>query len=126
LRILKTAFQENDYDGFELSFTPSSSADDDKTIISPFEFAWRRDSKSRSKGWELRLDLFSESGEVRGSFSITRSYTKGSLLGDIDCFAEEFIDALSLALQRASESQAMPIGMLATALNISSDVASVA
>jgi len=125
LRILKAAFQGNDYDGFALSFAPEST-DDPEMIIPPFEFAWRRQTNSRSKGWELRLDLVSEGGEVRGCFSISRSYTKRSLLSDIDCFAAEFADALSSALQKAGESHVMPIGLAGVAVNRPSDIASVA
>jgi UDP-GlcNAc:undecaprenyl-phosphate/decaprenyl-phosphate GlcNAc-1-phosphate transferase len=125
LRILKIAFQGNDYDGFELSFAPSLSSGD-KMTFAPFEFAWFSENSALSKGWKLQLDLVGESGEICGFLSITRSYTKGLLLSDVDCFAAEFADALSLALQRAGESQAMPIGMPATTLNVSSDIASVA
>jgi hypothetical protein len=56
-------------------------------------------------GWELRLDLLCEREEVRGCFSIIRSYAKSSLRSDVDCLTAEFASALSAASQRAGESQ---------------------
>jgi UDP-GlcNAc:undecaprenyl-phosphate GlcNAc-1-phosphate transferase len=105
LQILETAFEANDYDGFELSFTPDlAECYGAPPMIPPFQYAWRREEGKRSKGWELRLELLSESGEVRGCFSINRSYAKSSLRSDVDCLTSEFASALSSALQRAGES----------------------
>jgi UDP-GlcNAc:undecaprenyl-phosphate GlcNAc-1-phosphate transferase len=129
LRILKAAFYENDYDGFEFSFTPELPASyGSASMIAPFEYAWRkeRDTDSRNKGWELRLDLVSGDGEVRGCFSVTRSYTKRSLRSDIDCFTAEFANALASALQRAGESHVTSVGIAAMVTNRPGGVASVA
>jgi UDP-GlcNAc:undecaprenyl-phosphate GlcNAc-1-phosphate transferase len=127
LRILKGAFQGNDYDGFEFSYAPELTGDyDSAAMIAPLEYAWRKEKDNRRKGWELRLDLMSDEGEVRGCFAITRSYTKRTLRGGIDCFTAEFADALTSALQRASESHAASIGMAAMAANRAGEIASVA
>jgi UDP-GlcNAc:undecaprenyl-phosphate GlcNAc-1-phosphate transferase len=112
VRILRGAFQGNDYDGFEISFTPRLPDDYGSLVmLAPFEYGWRRDDTIRRKGWEVRLDLFTGRGEVCGCFSILRSYTEASLRSDIDCFTEEFASALSAALQRAGETQFASMGI---------------
>jgi len=127
VQILKTAFQGNDYDGFEIAFTPELPASyGSPRMTPPFQYAWCRKQGNRNKGWEVRLDLFSKRGEVRGCFSIHRSYTESSLRSDIDCFTGEFASALSSALQRAGESYAPPMGIAALAENRPPGVASVA
>jgi len=72
LGILKTAFQGNDYDGFEILFTPELSLFYDSSVIFPCRYAWRRKEGNRGKGWEVRLDLFSKRGTVCGCFSMHR------------------------------------------------------
>jgi UDP-GlcNAc:undecaprenyl-phosphate/decaprenyl-phosphate GlcNAc-1-phosphate transferase len=114
LQILKRAFQGNDYDGFEFSFTPELPALYGALLVHPgLQHAWRRQPESRNTGWELRLDLLSEKGEVRGWFSVTRSYAKLSLRSDIDCLTTEFAGALSAALQRVGESHIPLAGIAA-------------
>jgi UDP-GlcNAc:undecaprenyl-phosphate/decaprenyl-phosphate GlcNAc-1-phosphate transferase len=127
LRVLKTAFQDNDYDGFDISFRPEFPAlYSSPLMVSPFEYEWRRERGIRNKGWEVRLDLFSDRGDVRGCFSIHRSFTASSVRSDIDCFTEEFATALSNALQRAGENHVTSVGMAALAENRPGDIASVA
>jgi UDP-GlcNAc:undecaprenyl-phosphate GlcNAc-1-phosphate transferase len=122
--ILKAAFQRTDYDGFEITFTPESTSS--YAVSPPFQYTWRRDDEeNRKKGWEVRLDLFSPRGEVRGCLSINRSYTASSLRSDIDCFTEEFARALSAALQRAGESHVPAIG-IAPLAERPADIANVA
>ncbi len=105
VHILEKTFAGHDYEGFEFSFTPDMPAFYGPTpMIAPFQYAWRREEGSRGKGWELRLELLCKSGEVRGCFSINRSYTKNALRSDVDCLTAEFATALSSALQRAGES----------------------
>jgi UDP-GlcNAc:undecaprenyl-phosphate/decaprenyl-phosphate GlcNAc-1-phosphate transferase len=115
LCILKTAFQGNDYDGFEISFTPEVPPFHHASIMPPCRYEWRKKEGSRNQGWEVRLDLVSQRGKVCGCFSIFRSYTDSTLRGDIDCFTEGFASALSAALQRESESHVTPAGMPALA-----------
>jgi UDP-GlcNAc:undecaprenyl-phosphate/decaprenyl-phosphate GlcNAc-1-phosphate transferase len=105
VHILEKTFAGHDYDGFEFSFTPDTPAFyGPPSVIPPFQYAWRREERKRGKGWELRLELLSKSGEVGGYFSINRSYTKNALRSDVDCLTAEFASALSSALQRAGES----------------------
>jgi UDP-GlcNAc:undecaprenyl-phosphate GlcNAc-1-phosphate transferase len=116
LRILKAAFQGNDYDGFEISFSPELPAFYGSPLMVPaLRYGWRREERNRSKGWEVRLDLFSARGEVRGCFAVHRSYTESALRSDIDCFTEEFASALSAALQRTGEIQVTALGIAAMA-----------
>jgi hypothetical protein len=61
------------------------------------------------------MDLFSKRGEVRGCFSVHRSYTDSALRSDIDCFTEEFAGALSAALQRTGEVQVAALAIAAMA-----------
>jgi UDP-GlcNAc:undecaprenyl-phosphate/decaprenyl-phosphate GlcNAc-1-phosphate transferase len=127
LRILKTAFEGNDYDGFELSFAPEVPASyGSSPVIPPFRYAWRREEANQSKGWELRLELLSKSGEVRGSFSIHRGYTKRSLRSDINCLTAEFASALSSSLQRVGENHVASDGIAVVAEHRATGVASVA
>lgn len=125
--ILERAFKAHDYDGFELSFIPDLPAlYGPAALIPPFQYAWRREEGKRSKGWELRLELLSESGDVRGCFSIHRSYTKSALRSDVDCLTEEFARALSSALHRAGESHVATRGIAALAEYRPTSVANVA
>jgi UDP-GlcNAc:undecaprenyl-phosphate GlcNAc-1-phosphate transferase len=129
LRILKAAFRDNDYDGFELSFTPELAGSyGTESMLSPLQYAWRREEEgNQRKGWELRLDLLSESGEIRGCFAVNRDYTRRSLRSDIDCLTAEFSSALSSALQRVGESHYLPsAGIAVVAGNTSPDIESVA
>jgi hypothetical protein len=77
LVILKTAFQGNDYDGFELSFTPEwPPSYGAAQMISPFQYVWRSQEEKGSKGWELRLDLLPERERFAAvflSFEVTQS-----------------------------------------------------
>ena len=129
VQLLETAFAAHDYDGFEFSFTPDLPAFyGPPPTIPPFQYAWRRKEEegNRGRGWELRLELLSGSGEIRGCFSIQRSYTKSSLRSDVDCLTAEFASALSAALQRAGESHVAAGGIAAVAEYRPSGIASVA
>ncbi len=125
LEILKSAFQDHDFDGFEFSFTPELHYGP-SPMVPPFQYAWRKEEGNRRKGWELRLDLLSQRGEVRGCFSIHRSYAKYSLRSDVDCLTAEFASALSAALQRAGESHVTSIGIAVAAEHGPTGIASVA
>jgi UDP-GlcNAc:undecaprenyl-phosphate/decaprenyl-phosphate GlcNAc-1-phosphate transferase len=117
-QILETAFQANDYDGFEITFTPEiTTSYGAMRMMSPLQYGWRREEGNRNKGWEVRLDLFSKRGEVCGCFSIYRSYTESSLRSDIECFTKEFASALSAALQRVGESHVPSMAIAAMAEN---------
>jgi UDP-GlcNAc:undecaprenyl-phosphate GlcNAc-1-phosphate transferase len=126
VEILKTAFADHDYDGFELSFTPGTIESYGIDSGSSYEYAWRRDAGKRSNGWELRLEVLSEHGEVCGCFSIQRSYVKNSLRSDVDCLTSEFATALSAALQRVGESRVTTVERTAFAEYRAGGIASVA
>ncbi len=127
IEILKRAFQGNDYDGFEISFSPELPGFyGTPLMVTPFQYGWRREGTKKRKGWEVRLDLFSQREVVCGCFSVHRSYTAAALRSDIDCFTEEFASALSAALQRAEEIHIPSVGIAAMATSRSSDVVSVA
>jgi hypothetical protein len=129
VRILEAAFAAHDYDGFEFSFTPDLPAFyGSSCMIAPFQYAWRREEEegNRTRGWELRLELLSKSGDVRGCFSINRSYAKSSLRSDVDCLTAEFASVLSAALQRAGESHLVAGGIAAVAGYRPTGIASVA
>src|SRR5271163_3069256 len=62
-RILQAAFQQNDYDGFEISFTPKRPAPPGpQPARFPLEFEWRKESSENGNGWALSLDLVSHDG----------------------------------------------------------------
>jgi UDP-GlcNAc:undecaprenyl-phosphate GlcNAc-1-phosphate transferase len=103
IEVLKLAFRENDYDGFELSFAHEAPQHCFPSLA-PLQYVWRNQEGQRSKGWELRLELLSPSGDIHGCFSIHRSYDKSSLRSDVDCLTTEFAGALSSALQRVAAS----------------------
>jgi UDP-GlcNAc:undecaprenyl-phosphate/decaprenyl-phosphate GlcNAc-1-phosphate transferase len=127
VQILKRAFHANDYDGFEITFTPESTTSYGSVrIMPPLQYGWRREEGNHNKGWEVRLDLFSKHGEVCGCFSIHRSYTESSLRSDIDCFTKEFASTLSKALQRAGESHVPSVAIAALAENAPAGIESVA
>ncbi len=127
VEILETTFEAHDYDGFEVLFTPDLPAFYGPAGgIPPFQYAWRREEGKRGKGWELRLELLSERGDVCGFFSINRTYSQSSLRSDVDCLTEEFASALSLALQRAGQSHVAEDGIAAVAEYRPRDIESVA
>lgn len=110
--VLRTAFQETDYDGFALSFAPD--------LVHVAEMGWRRAMSkalrlthewqrgphNSSIGWTVTLDLLSRRGNVCGQLSLNRTYTANALYGStIDCFAVEFAIALTAALERITDEQ---------------------
>jgi len=114
LQILKKAFEDNDYDGFEFSFTPELPAVGGVTQRHPgLQYAWRRQPKNGDAGWELRLNLLSKTGEIRGCFSVNRSYGNLLLRSDIDCLTADFAGVLSAALQRVGENRVTSAGIAA-------------
>ena len=113
-RILRVAFQNNDYDGFEFSFAPKAgdggiSVNDPKLTL---EYAWRRNPGKRAGGWTLHMDLMSADGEPRGVFTVFRTYSTKWLRGDLDYLTSEFSSALCAALHRAQRKQ-LPLATVA-------------
>jgi UDP-GlcNAc:undecaprenyl-phosphate/decaprenyl-phosphate GlcNAc-1-phosphate transferase len=111
-QILKIAFHDNDFDGFEFSFSPELAVwHDGSELTPPVHYAWHREASTPGTGWMLQLDLLSQRGKVRGTFSVQRSYTTRSLRSDINCLTDAFAAALGAALQRTSERQASMLAL---------------
>jgi len=126
LGILKAAFQGKDYEGFEFSFTPKLPVSFDSATVTPaFHNVSRNGDGHRNKGWELRLDLLSDKGEVCGCFAINRSYARNRLTIDVDCLTADFARALSSALQRVSRTQVDSDGAVVVGQCVSTGVANV-
>ncbi|MFZ0036257.1 MAG: MraY family glycosyltransferase [Candidatus Acidiferrales bacterium] len=103
-RILQTAFQQNDYDGFEFSFTPKRFGPSaTQSVRPPLEFEWRKESSEHGKGWVLSMDLVA--GEGRGFLSVFRSYARRLLRSDVDCITTELVPSLSGALERSAQNR---------------------
>ncbi len=105
--ILKLAFHDHDFDGFEFSFSPELPGWHGVLELSPpVQYEWHRETQTSRKGWVLRLDLLSPEGRVCGAFSVDRSYAARSLRSDVDCLTDGFATTLSAALQRTCQSHA--------------------
>lgn len=106
-RILQAAFQQNDYDGFEFSFTPKrlgpAAA---QSVRFPLEYKWRKEAGEFGKGWSLSMDLVSRDGQCRGFLSVFRNYTRRLLHSDVDCLTTELGPSLSFALERSAQNVA--------------------
>jgi hypothetical protein len=103
--ILKLAFHDHDFDGFEFSFSPELPGWHGVLELSaPVQYEWHRETQTSRKGWVLRLDLLSPEGRVCGAFSVDRSYAARSLRSDVDCLTDGFATTLSAALQRTCQS----------------------
>lgn len=111
IAILNAAFKDNEYDGFELSFGVDSLLAGELPASGALRYSWQKDSGRRRKGWEIRLELLSSTGEICGTFSTHRSYKSASLRGDVDCLTEELAPALSAALERAGKNEMVAIPM---------------
>jgi hypothetical protein len=96
-RILVTAFEHNEFDGFEVSYFAPATA-------GAYEFAyqWERpNSGSRTKCWSLQVDLVTSSREQRGRLTAYKSLSL-PLKMDINCLTStEFTTPLADALERA-------------------------
>jgi UDP-GlcNAc:undecaprenyl-phosphate GlcNAc-1-phosphate transferase len=110
--ILQAAFQETDYDGFELSFAPDLVHDGEMRWKHPklkglkLTHAWHKGECINTVGWSVTLNLPSGRGNVCGQFSLNRTYTANALYGStFDCFAGEFATALTAALERITDEQ---------------------
>jgi UDP-GlcNAc:undecaprenyl-phosphate GlcNAc-1-phosphate transferase len=102
-RILRTAIEANDCDGFAFSFTPEITSLDGSPKSRRLRGSWRRQLSRITRRWTLRLDLTSEHGAVCGYFTVTRSYRDHTVRNAFDCLTVEFVAALSTALQRIGE-----------------------
>jgi UDP-GlcNAc:undecaprenyl-phosphate GlcNAc-1-phosphate transferase len=103
--ILTTAFENNEFDGFEVSYFASAGPE-------PYEFVyrWERAATTANRtSWSLNVDLVGSNPESRGRFSVYRTLNLPLML-DINCMtSSEFSVALADALERAFEHAARPV-----------------
>ncbi|MGO9864486.1 MAG: MraY family glycosyltransferase [Terriglobales bacterium] len=101
--ILVAAFENNDFDAFELSLNPLH-LDQTTPAESDRQFHWSKfphaASISSQPSWKLTLDLVTTSNQRRGSLVVYRSYTRPDLQLDVNLLTSEFPATLADALQR--------------------------
>lgn len=113
--ILESAFDSNEFDGFDLSFRPSSRqhASLPAPFVRAYEGGYRLEwhkptATSTGPRWQLSLDLVGTSLGRNASFTVYRGQTSRHLLFDINLLTGEFQTVLAAALDRvldeASES----------------------
>lgn len=95
---LVTAFQHNEFDGFEVSYFAPANA-------GPYEFAYRWERPATStdlpRCWSMQVDLVCSNREQRGRLTVYKSLSN-PLRMDINCLTSpEFTIALADALERS-------------------------
>jgi hypothetical protein len=101
--VLRTAFDSNDFDAFDLRLEPLPG---DQTVPGDTNrhFHWSRVPHmmaiSSQPLWKLTLDLVTTSNQRRGSLVIYRVYSRRDLQLDINLLTSEFPVALANALDR--------------------------
>ncbi len=100
--VLIAAFENNDFDAFELRLKPLSG--DRIPGESNGHFHWskfpRMAAISSQPSWNLTLDLVTSSNERRGSLVVQRIYSRRDLQLDVNLLTAEFPVALADALDR--------------------------
>jgi hypothetical protein len=106
--ILESAFEINEFDGFDLSFRPKTATKFDvprklkKGYSGTYSFEWRR-SDAPLNGtvyWQLSMALVSENGQ-QSTFTVYRSQSSRNLFFDINLLTGEFQSVLAEAVDRA-------------------------
>jgi hypothetical protein len=96
-RILVTAFEHNEFDGFEVSYFAPATA-------GAYEFAYqweRANTGGPMKCWSVQVDLVASNREPRGRLTAYKSLSL-PLKMDINCLTSpEFTTPLADALERA-------------------------
>ncbi len=97
--ILKGAFHENDFDGFELRLNPSLPH------AEAGHYHWEKNwhaggIAAKQPRWTLALDLITNGNRHLGQLVAFKDYGKGALLVDINLLLEEFRVVLANALDR--------------------------
>lgn len=103
-QILKAAFAENDFDGFELLVTlrPEEFA----TVAAPGTLRWSKPDVLRMgedspATWSLNLELMTSDNTWRGTLKLFREYMEKPLLVDVNMVTAVFPVALADAVDRA-------------------------
>ena len=121
-RILREAFEGNDFDGFDLML-PLGAAHLDYDGDTAGQLRWQKpngvDSHlSGEAAWKLTIDLTSTTGRSLGSFGLYRRCNGSPLLVDVNLLIAGFNTALSAALERAIGSATRASGSLSEELRI--------
>lgn len=107
-RVLREAFEANDFDGFELTLVPAHLRYDHGAGS---QLKWEKPNGGEKDAagdaeWTLTVDLKTSSGERLGSFSLYRRCSGSPLLVDINLLIAGFNVALAGALERAAQNAA--------------------
>jgi UDP-GlcNAc:undecaprenyl-phosphate GlcNAc-1-phosphate transferase len=110
-RILSVAFEENDFDGFELRGEFESAAETagvPQTASHP-HVSWRKSGTQAQyavgKTWSLHLDLVSTANLYCGTLVIFRRYAQRNLQVDVNLLTSIFATSLADALHKIAISQ---------------------
>ena len=104
-RILGAAFEENDFDGFELRAEFRSGTEDLATAQSASpHLRWRKPGSHAIPGfgnnWSLHLELVSAGNHYCGTLIVFRRYAQSDLQMDVNLLTSVFASSLANALHR--------------------------
>ena len=110
--VLVSAFDENDFDGFELRLHSPPGRFPEMRAVDTMPkrdgdslcLWWRKPGsflRGSGDGWCVSLNLVSRDGQDRASLTIYRHYTERALQLDVNLLTAEFLGALAEALGRA-------------------------
>lgn len=114
-RILGAAFEENDFDGFELRPEPYSGSGElavAQTMTHP-SLRWRKPGSHVGPGlrntWSLHLELVSTSNHYCGTLMVFRRYAHPDLQTDISLLTSVLATTLADAMHRIGSVKDIPI-----------------
>jgi UDP-GlcNAc:undecaprenyl-phosphate GlcNAc-1-phosphate transferase len=103
-RILGAAFEENDFDGFDLRAKFQGSEDVVEAQAAFSHVRWRKPGSNGGMGfgntWSLHLDLISTGNNYCGTLIILRCYAQPDLQTDVNLLTSIFARSLADALYR--------------------------
>jgi UDP-GlcNAc:undecaprenyl-phosphate GlcNAc-1-phosphate transferase len=110
-RVLREAFEANDFDGFELRLAPADRMRRANEQNNGSQLKWQKPNRGERDAtgeaeWTLTLDLKKTSGQRLGSFSLYRRCSGSPLLVDVNLLIAGFNVALAGALERAVDNAA--------------------
>lgn len=110
-RVLREAFEANDFDGLELRLAPAAATRLAYGSAGGSQLEWQKPNGGETDGcdeaeWTLTLDLKTTGGQKLGSFSLHRRCSGSPLLVDINLLIAGFNVALAGALERAVDNAA--------------------
>ncbi|HWR13198.1 MAG TPA: MraY family glycosyltransferase [Terriglobales bacterium] len=103
---LQSAFEGNEFDGFELSFRPTEHAEIPealkKSYNGQYSFEWRKGSAPLNDDahWQLALALIAKHGQ-QATFTVHRRHSDRNLMLDINLLTGQFQTVLADAVERA-------------------------